>query len=332
MPSKEPNNTDQLNTDPQPRETSVQGLIRMKRVWKRFNFSKEGVPGLLQQILSNINTLKAFQQDFVHRAVSRIERYIDDQERRIILDWIAPNKHISEHTAKQADILNRRQSGTGSWMLDTQEFKDWVQESSGSTLYCPGIPGAGKTFLFAILVDHLQKHARTDARKALVAYIFCSYDRPDDDENRLARTCLRMLAEQAPKVFNLLARAYKTRKPLEEIEIGSLFDYLGAALLLEDQVFILVDALDELRDYTPFLTRLLDTQQHSTLKLLFTARPINDIPAHFTQSSTINILAAQTDVREYVRQNVTKLGGVVRNKPALQGEITEVITQNVKGM
>lgn len=133
-------------------------------------------------------------------------------------------------------------------------------------------------------------------------------------------------------MFNLLARAYKNHESLDETGADQLFEYLKAATLLLGHVFLLVDALDELVTHSSFLTRLLDAQQHSTLKFLFTARPINAIPERLACSRTINILAAQTDVQEYVSHHVTELSGAVCGNIVLQGEVTEVITKNVKGM
>lgn len=268
----------------------------------------------------------------MHRSVSKIERYVNDQERQTILDWVAPSKHISQHTSKQVNILDRRQSGTGSWILDAREFKEWLNEPSGSTLYCPGVPGAGKTYLFAMLVDHLHKYAKLTTGTIAISYMFCSYDRSDDDDSVLVRTFLRMLAEQNSRVFILLARAWKDREPLGEMPTPQLFELLGAAILVIDQVFVLIDALDEQATYLSFLARLVETQQHSTMKLLVTARPMNTIAELLFPSHTIKIVATQTDVQEYVSHHVTELTGAVRGKDALQQEIVRVITQNVEGM
>ena len=63
------------------------------------------------------------------------------QEDRAILKWLNPGFSIS-----QEDVLSRRHPGTGSWLLEHETFKAWVKHT-GSILWCPGIPGAGKTVL-----------------------------------------------------------------------------------------------------------------------------------------------------------------------------------------
>ena len=54
-----------------------------------------------------------------------------DQE---ILDWFGP----LNPTAKQADILSRRQPGTGIWMTEHEVFKEWL-EGARNRLWCPGM-------------------------------------------------------------------------------------------------------------------------------------------------------------------------------------------------
>jgi Heterokaryon incompatibility protein (HET) len=64
------------------------------------------------------------------------------QQHRTITDWISS----IDFAAQQSDIISRRQEGTGVWFTDSPEFHTWVQGSNQS-LFCPGIPGAGKTIV-----------------------------------------------------------------------------------------------------------------------------------------------------------------------------------------
>ena len=45
--------------------------------------------------------------------------------------------------AQQSDIIGRRQEGTGQWFLNAPDIVKWLREPK-ETLFCPGIPGAGK--------------------------------------------------------------------------------------------------------------------------------------------------------------------------------------------
>jgi len=67
----------------------------------------------------------------------------------------------------------------------------WLQ-GSNQTLFCPGIPGAGKTMIAATTVDHLWKHVQDE--DIGVAYIYYNYkSQTDQKATNLAATILKQL-------------------------------------------------------------------------------------------------------------------------------------------
>ena len=72
------------------------------------------------------------------------------QQHHAIMKWLS----LTDFPAQQHDIVIRRQEGTEQWFVDSPEFKRWLQ-GSDKTLFCPGIPGAGKTMMAAITIDHI---------------------------------------------------------------------------------------------------------------------------------------------------------------------------------
>ncbi|KAJ7773590.1 hypothetical protein DFH07DRAFT_683650, partial [Mycena maculata] len=72
------------------------------------------------------------------------------EKRAEIIDWLSPINFFQRH----ADISRTRQAGTGRWFLADSRFQSW--ESGGGALWCRGIPGAGKTVLASLVVDHLE--------------------------------------------------------------------------------------------------------------------------------------------------------------------------------
>jgi hypothetical protein len=48
----------------------------------------------------------------------------------------------------------------------------WLSEPH-ATLFCPGIPGAGKTMVAAIAIDYLLKPVQSSSHG--VAYVYCNY-------------------------------------------------------------------------------------------------------------------------------------------------------------
>ena len=145
-----------------------------KRAWKRLKWEPEDVRELRERITSNITLLHTFlgavsrylfssiwicypiaevhsQTTFkTKRVVDQLNRRQNDQDRLAILEWITP----IEFTTQQHDFIKRRQAGTGQWLLGSSKFQTWL-ETRGQMLFCPGIPGAGKTILTSIVIDYL---------------------------------------------------------------------------------------------------------------------------------------------------------------------------------
>ncbi|KAJ7334613.1 hypothetical protein DFH08DRAFT_290128 [Mycena albidolilacea] len=65
-----------------------------------------------------------------------------DIKRIDFLNWLSPINFFP----RQEDIFRVRQKGTGEWLLAHPCFQEW-KSGSRRTLWCRGIPGAGKTIL-----------------------------------------------------------------------------------------------------------------------------------------------------------------------------------------
>ncbi|OXV08527.1 hypothetical protein Egran_03710, partial [Elaphomyces granulatus] len=53
-----------------------------------------------------------------------------------------------------AEVLSTRQTGTGTWFINKEEFQTWLHNEK-QLLYCPGIPGAGKTVLASMVNSNM---------------------------------------------------------------------------------------------------------------------------------------------------------------------------------
>ena len=58
---------------------------------------------------------------------------IKDQEGHDIVNWLSP----LNFWLKQNDTFERRQEGTGEWLLEHPEFRKWI-EGENRALWCPG--------------------------------------------------------------------------------------------------------------------------------------------------------------------------------------------------
>ena len=71
---------------------------------------------------------------------------VDD--RSDILTWLSP----LDPTRRHQDIRRDRVKNIGEWLLQTEEFRNWIASSGrneidNAVLFCYGGPGVGKTFI-----------------------------------------------------------------------------------------------------------------------------------------------------------------------------------------
>jgi Cdc6-like AAA superfamily ATPase len=260
------------------------------------------------------------------------ENQEQQQEYETILNWLTPFDYAAQHQ----DFINRRQAGTGQWLLDSAEFQAWVGTDK-QTLFCPGIPGVGKTILTSIVVDELTTRFFKDPTIG-IAYIYCNFRRQETQKiDDLLASLLKQLAESQPSARGMVKDLYnrhktkQTRPSLDEVSRS-----LQAVTELHSQVFIIVDALDECQISNScrpkFLSSIFDLQAKTSAKLFATSRPLLDIEKELKGCLSLEILASDEDVRRYLNGNMSQLPKFVLRKPELQEEITTKIVKAVEGM
>ena len=245
------------------------------------------------------------------------------------MGWISS----TDFPAQQSDFITRRQEGTGEWFLNNPKFTQWVQKPNG-TLFCSGIPGAGKTIITAIAVDHLLKAVISST--VGVAYVYCNYKtRANQNAADLLAAILKQLVQTQPSIATPVERLHKqhadrgTRPSIEEI-----FSALQSVLTNYSIVYIAVDALDELpdRDDTrrQFLAKLQDMQGKVDLRLLATSRSIPGIRSELSTALTLEIRASDEDISRFVAGQ--KLPNCIQRDNTLQEIVRDRIVKAVDGM
>ena len=96
---------------------------------------------------------------------------LQDENTNAVVEWLSPLNML----AKQASLTNASGEGNGRWLLESKPLQSWTQ-GERSILWCPGIPGAGKTFLSSIVVQHLRKVSKD--KRIGVFVLYCSYNDP----------------------------------------------------------------------------------------------------------------------------------------------------------
>ena len=260
-------------------------------------------------------------------------RYKLDKEEDIkILDWLTP----VNYGPQQTDYIERRQPGTGQWLLDSLEFQAWL-ETNNQTLFCPGIPGAGKTILTSIVVENLTTRFQSD-KSIGIAYLYCNFRQQDMQKTAdLLASLLKQLAECQPSLPASVKDLYdrhktkRTRPSVDEISRS-----IQSVVIAYSRVFIIIDALDECQVSngcrTTFLSEIFTLQAKNRANILATSRFIPEIAEKFNGSLRIDIRASNQDVQKYLDGHMLQLPGCVLRSSDLQKEIKAAIIKAVDGM
>jgi hypothetical protein len=305
---------------------------RIKRVWKRLKWDPEEIKELRSRISTNISLLNALNGRLTRDNVVKLVRHQEDQGRETVLDWLTP----IDYTPQQHDFISRRQAGTGQWLLNSTEFQTWLNTDK-QTMFCPGIPGAGKTILAAVVIDELTTRFSNDPTIG-IAYIYCNFRRHDEQKiDDLLASLLKQLAICQPSLPDSVKDLYdrhKTKRTLPLLD--EISTSLQSVLTTYSRVFIIIDALDECQvsdgNRIRFLSEICSLQAKCGANLLVTSRFMPDITVRFNQAITLEIRASSEDVRRYLDGHMFRLPGFVVRSPELQEEVKSKIVQSVQGM
>ncbi|OBT39768.1 hypothetical protein VE00_10222 [Pseudogymnoascus sp. WSF 3629] len=277
--------------------------------------------------------IKSMQTDTIATkvGVKSIQESHDSEQYRVVMDWLSS----TDFPAQQSDIISKRQEGTGKWFVESLEFANFLQGAK-QTLFCPGIPGAGKTMISAIAVDHIRKAFQGD--NVGVAYIYNNYNRQEEQvATKLVAAILKQLVQGRPLYGEPVTALHKqhagegTRPSLAEICTS-----LNSVLNSYSKVYIIIDALDEYTDNegirSELITMLRTVQTSTNTSLMVTSRPDLGTEKLFQGTPELKIQANDADVKQYVVGRLDRFPKCVRNDEELQAEIQDGIVRAVDGM
>ncbi|KAI3573063.1 hypothetical protein IWW34DRAFT_888169 [Fusarium oxysporum f. sp. albedinis] len=284
------------------------------------------VRDILSQVCDVVSTIRDDTTD--------IRAKLNKKEDAKILDWLTP----LDYGPQQSDNLSRRQPETGNWLLQSEEFLGWLAGKK-QTLFCPGIPGAGKTILTSIVVDFLDSKCGNDAEIG-ITYIYCSSGRQHEQKvDDLVASVLKQLTQCRSSLPESVRSLYdqhnakRTRPSLDEISA-----LLQSVVAMYSRIYIIVDALDECRSSvgcrTRFLSELFNLQTKYGANIFATSRSIPEIVDCFKNSLSreIEIRANPNDVARYLESHIGQLPSCVQQSRQLQKEIATGILEAVDGM
>jgi Cdc6-like AAA superfamily ATPase len=269
----------------------------------------------------------------MEEGIDRLNQRQDDKDRRDIANWLT----LVDYDPQQSDYISRRQEGTGQWLLNSDEFQEWLN-SSRRTLFCPGIPGAGKTVITSIVVDHLLTKFRNIANVGTV-YLYCNYQRQHEQNlEDLLLSLLKQLAQKHPSVPVDVKNLYEFHKPKRtRPSFDEILKVLRSITGSYSRVFIIIDALDEChvsnKGFNRILSELFNLQVHAQVNLFTTSRFVPEITSQFEGCIWKEIRAKDDDVLRYINERISLLPQSRKSKHQdLQTAIRSEVLKAADGM
>ncbi|KAH7244492.1 uncharacterized protein BKA55DRAFT_692292 [Fusarium redolens] len=246
-----------------------------------------------------VDVLLDLKDDVKHvsKGIDKILHKQHSEEDRDIIQWIT----AIDYAPQQHDFLKRRQLGIGQWLLECTEFQQWLKDAKRG-LFCPGIPGSGKTIITAIVIDHLSTKFQEQSDIG-IAFIFCNFRRHHEQtlEDLLA-ALLKQLTQQQSVVQSGVTELYNScKKKGGRPSVEKLSTALQCVSALFSRTFLIIDALDKCQTTSgcrnAFLDEMLSLQARCGTNLFMTSHFIPEIAGSLDSQATLEIRPSDDDVR-----------------------------------
>ncbi|KAG5661854.1 hypothetical protein KAF25_004093 [Fusarium avenaceum] len=255
---------------------------------------------------------------------------------------------VTDPTQDREDILDAKGEicqGTCEWIISTQEFKTW-DENSPHLLWISAPPGMGKTFLSIFLSKHFESLCTEQTSRAAL-FFFC--DNKVANRNtavNILRGLLTQLVSHQKDLAYIILKEWRQKS--SQLFQDSSFNTLWK--LFQDMVkssnfhviYCIIDALDECEDnsLTILLKKFKKLSQSSTasstkLKLICLSRRFPErIPESldsFTKVELDMMTAGKEDVRRFISERISNLSRTKKLTSKMRKRVEEVFQEKSEG-
>jgi len=254
------------------------------------------------------------------------------QELRDILAWLSPLDFVAKHDV----IRSRHEQGTCQWLLDSVAFKDW-ENATTRLLWCPGVPGAGKTVFASVVIEHLT-HRLSNTGVAVLG-IYCDYkDFNQQSPWKFLASLLQQVISQQGEVAEQIKTAYREHAGRQtHPNFSECLNMLTVQIHTFSRVYVIVDALDECTEMNDVRRGLLEgiLQMPSFVSILVTSRFIPMIGETLDDPPRLVVKATDDDIYAHVKSRLDKektWARRVRLDHALARKIGDSVVSRASGM
>ncbi|KAI9894447.1 MAG: hypothetical protein M1814_003205 [Vezdaea aestivalis] len=283
------------------------------------------------QLLTSIQSI-SFTVEETSTTIQRWDKHWQDEESQRTYAWLSPIRPWLKHE----DTLRKRTTGTCEWLFCEPAFQSWLI-GNDRALWCPGIPGAGKTVMTSAIIDYLgQLFANENVG---IAFIYCNHkEKSEQTAPRMIASLVQQLIQRHSEIPGPIRATYEQHKQKKtELAITESSRLLRSEVSNLSRTFIIVDAFDESEEHNQARVDLVDELQSlpSSASLLFTSRDILSIKSELDQCQRIDIRATDADMKVFLAcciEKERKLKRIIKGDAILQQKMIDKIVESAKGM
>ncbi|KAM5363217.1 hypothetical protein ACJA88_013655 [Fusarium oxysporum] len=272
------------------------------------------------------------QVSFDSKKTNTIFQHVLTEQQEAMLHWLTSIDHTVEHNR----YITTQQEGTGKWFLNSKQYCSWLS-STNQALFCPGIPGAGKSVLISITIKDLSSQFASDSGIA-ITYLYCNSRQKEEQRiENLLGSLLSQFIRNKPSLLGevqpFFEGEYKKKGRPSRQQISEALNYAAQSFY---KSFVIIDALDECTTShgcrKKLLSEISDLQKLSAVHVLATSRPLPDIVASFSDAERFDIRADTADVELFLDSHIKELPHRAHKSEKIQEEIKMGISEAADGM
>ncbi|KAK9860505.1 WD40 repeat-like protein [Penicillium brevicompactum] len=221
------------------------------------------------------------------------------------------------------------------WIVQHEDFKQWMAAKSGQLLWIKGDAGKGKTMLLCGIIDELSQMAKNGAN---IAYFFCQ-DNTEGLNNSAAvlRGLIWMLVKQQPLLIDEISEdSFEGENAwfgLQKVFVN----ILNNPNLRK--TYLILDGLDECTGNRHRLLQLLakHSSAHANVKWIASSRNWPEIEQELEQAAEtklqleLNEEVLSKAVRSFIEFKVEDLRSKKREKPEIWNTVKDYMLENAQG-
>ncbi|KAL0632593.1 hypothetical protein Q9L58_008524 [Maublancomyces gigas] len=188
----------------------------------------------------------------------------EDKERGDILRWLSKLDFEDDHET----LFLKRYGVTGNWLIESQAFRDWIGADKSSILWCYGNPGAGKSVLASLVVDTISAQYALDDRSGLAFLYYKHQNREGQKLKDILPALVKQLCRKKQALPIEVKELYRQYSRQDQFpSLAKLQAQLTEISESFDQVYIVIDALDECSDQNMVFALISALVRDSSVKI-----------------------------------------------------------------